>query len=335
MPRSRPPIAGLRASSIRTSARNPAPRRNSRPSTRPSRHCAILPSARPTTSCARAAIVPARRSGHRPVGSVAVRAGSRTSTSTRSSLAAGPVAAFPTSSRACSAASGARAVPVDRRRRAAPRTVSPAPNWRCRWNRSTTAPACASASTAAPLKCGFRRGSGPGSRSAWRGRAMAVATCCWKSNTRRTRSSRSTAATSSMCCRWRRGKRRWARRSACRPWAARWSSRSRPIPRRAASCACAGAACREARRARMATRSWSWRSSRRRRTTAPSARPTRACAMRSATTGERDRRRPGRHGERCRRRGVDSGGGDQAAGAPPRYCAISSDSSVSLNGLVM
>ena len=48
-----------------------------------------------------------------------------------------------------------------------------------------------------------------------------TAICCWKSNTPRTRSSRWTGATSSTCSNWRRGKRRWAPASACRPWAGR------------------------------------------------------------------------------------------------------------------
>ena len=62
---------------------------------------------------------------------------------------------------------------------------------------------------------------GPGDPPGRAGRRRA--TCCWKSSTPRIRSSKSTAATSSTCCRSRRGKPRWVRRSACRRWAARWS----------------------------------------------------------------------------------------------------------------
>ncbi len=40
-PKSRPPTVGWHASTTRTSARKPAPRTSSRPSTRPTRRCAI------------------------------------------------------------------------------------------------------------------------------------------------------------------------------------------------------------------------------------------------------------------------------------------------------
>ena len=56
MPRSSRRIAGLRASTIPTSARKAAPRKNSRRSTKPTRRCGTRRSARPTISCARAAI---------------------------------------------------------------------------------------------------------------------------------------------------------------------------------------------------------------------------------------------------------------------------------------
>ncbi len=132
----------------------------------------------------------------------------------------------------------------------------------------------------------------------------------------------------STCWRWRRGRPRWAPPSACRPSVARWSSRSPRIPNPGANCDCADAACPAPVARRMATRSWNSRCWPRGRTPTPSARPMRACAMRSGTIGGA--------GERGLRAASPHARPDQAAGAaPPSCCTISSESSVSLNGLVM
>ena len=67
------------------------------------------------------------------------------------------------------------------------------------------------------------KGIKPGQVIRLAGQGAAAATCCWRSNMPRIRSSRSTAATSSTCCRSRHGRPRWAQRSACLRWAAGWS----------------------------------------------------------------------------------------------------------------
>src|SRR5690606_4660052 len=108
----------------------------------------------------------------------------------------------------------------------------------------------------------------------------------------RIRSPRGAGATSSTASRWRHGRRRWAPRSACPRWAAGSRSRSRPVRRPAASCACAAVACRAPAASRPATSWWNWRCRRRCRGTSASARPTRSCATASAGSGARAERRP-------------------------------------------
>ena len=147
--------------------------------------------------------------------------GSRASTSTRSSPVAAPAAASAISSRTCSASAA-------RGDGGAPRRPQPAGDTRAKlavpleavYNGSSVRIGVAGKTLDVRVPKGVRPGPGdpPGA-----GRATAAATCCWRWSTPRIRSSRSTAATSSTCCRWRRGKRRSAPRSACRRWVGRWS----------------------------------------------------------------------------------------------------------------
>jgi L-lactate dehydrogenase (cytochrome) len=78
--------------------------------------------------------------------------------------------------------------------------ATPAPSSRFHWKPSTTAATSASASTARRSTSACPRASAPDRKYGWAGRAR-TATCCWRSNTPHTRSSRSTAATSSTYCR--------------------------------------------------------------------------------------------------------------------------------------
>ena len=164
-------------------------------STRPTRRCAIRRSARPTTSCARAAIGPATRCSRRRAASG--RAGAEGFDFDEIFAGGGAGGGFSDFFEELFGRRRAR-TGVGGRARAQPRgdtraklavpleAVYPGDSVRIGVNGRT-------------LDVRVPKGIKPGQVIRLGGQGDAAATCCWRSNTPRIRSSRSTAATSSTC----------------------------------------------------------------------------------------------------------------------------------------